>query len=299
MDLGDHSWSMVKREAPSSPGSPPAEQSYLQDRSRDGPAPDPLTTPPGDLDPLGPRRSLHSYVHFGHHGGSSSLAEELPLFTDLDQGSKLQVHKAAGLLVDPGDMYQTLALAAAQSQPGYEASSGAYMHSNANSPVYVPSSRVGSMIPSLSYPQPVSSHSVWPQTTPESPSYSTGASSRFHYPPSPPVNSGAPRESPGYSNSNQYGLSRPLSGTYPSPYNPYVAPQLSQLPSPWTGGHFDNTMLHSLQSRGTPLIRGPNGGESHRKHTVRQDTLFFFLLRVLRKCPLKIELSTSTNSRCS
>lgn len=281
MDLGDTSWSMVKREVSSNPGSP-AEQTYLPDSRRDGE----LRTPPSDLDALGHRRSdsrpLHSYVHFGHaHGSSlSGAAEDIPLFTDLDQGSKLVLPGGAHKLVDPADMYQTLALAAAQSQSGYDSSSGGYMHSSTNSPVYVPSSRVGSMIPSLPYlaaggsaqtNHGVSSHSVWSQSAPESPSYSTGsphASSRFHYPPSPPMNNGTPRDA-GYGNTlnvgtrEQYGLSRPLSGTYASPYSPYVSPQISQLPSPWTGGPFDNTMLHTLQSRGAPLIRGPNGGEKN------------------------------------
>ncbi|XP_056149068.1 transcription factor GATA-6 isoform X2 [Lampris incognitus] len=300
MDLGDNSWSMVKREVSSSPGSP-AEQSYLHgDSRREAPTAEELRSPapPSELDALAHRRSegrpLHSYVHFGHHhhhhhhhhsggsGGSGSLtpaAEDIPLFTDLDQGNKLVLsggsHKA-GLLVDPTDMYQTLAIAAAQSQTGYDSPSASYsMHSNPNSPVYVPSSRVGSMIPSLSYLQAsgstqpshaVTSHSVWSQSTPDSPSYSTGSphtANRFHYPPSPPMNNGAPRDT-GYTNTlnvsrDQYSLTRPLSGSYPSPYSPYVAPQLSQLPSPWTGGPFDNTMLHTLQSRGAPLIRGPNG----------------------------------------
>lgn len=280
MDLGEHSWSMVKREVSSSPGSP-AEHTYLPGDRRDASVE--LRTPPGELDVLGPRRadgrSLHSYLHFGHaHGGTLSAAEDLPLFTDLDQGSKLVLsagaHKAAGLLVDPADMYQTLAIAAAQSQTGYESSSAGYMHSNPNSPVYVPSSRVNPMISSLPYlqaggsaqPGHVSGHAVWSQSAPESPSYSAGSphtSSRFHYPPSPPMNNGTVRDS-SYSNTlnvsgrDQYGLSRPLSGTYASPYSPYVAPQ---LPSPWTGGAFDNTMLHTLQSRSAPLIRGPNGGK--------------------------------------
>lgn len=288
MDLGENSWSMVKREVSSSPGSP-AEQTYLPgDSRRDGPTSDDLRTPPSDLDALGhrrPDRSLHSYVHFGHHNNTLTTAEDIPLFTDLDQGGKLVLpggaHKT-GLLVDPTDMYQTLAIAAAQSQTGYDSSSGGYMHSNPNSPVYVPSSRVGSMIPSLSYLQAggsaqpnhaVSGHSVWSQSTTESPSYSTGsphASSRFHYPPSPPMNNGTPRDG-GYTNTlnvgsrDQYGLSRPLSGTYASAYSPYVAPQLSQLPSPWGGGPFDNTMLHTLQSRGAPLIRGPNGGKQKKR----------------------------------
>ncbi|XP_051944461.1 transcription factor GATA-6 [Hippocampus zosterae] len=292
MDLGESGWSMVKREASSSPGSP-AEPSYLQpgDSRRSGGAhsPDELRTPPGDLDVLQGARTLHPYAHFGAHGNplQSSGGEDVPLFTDLDQGGKLVLsggsHKA-GLLVDPSDMYQSLAIAAAQSQAGYESSSGgAYMHSNPNSPVYVTSSRVGSMIPSLSYLQggssaqpghahAVSGHSVWSQPAPESPSYGAGsphaASGRFHYPPSPPASNGASRDV-GYGNTlnaanraEQYGLPRPLGGAYPPAYSPYVTPplpQLPQLPSPWSGGPFDNGVLHTLQSRAAPLIRGPSG----------------------------------------
>ncbi|XP_029581147.1 GATA-binding factor 6-B [Salmo trutta] len=302
MDLGENSWSMVKQEVSSSPGSP-AEQSYLhggQDRREShGQAHDSegLRSPPttDQLDLVGHRRdegpgrpSLHSYVHFGHghHNNNTALpiTEDITLFTDLDQGNKLIIssgahpHHKGGLIVDPSDMYQTLAIAAAhQSQAGYDSPSGGYMHSNPNSPVYVPSSRVGPMISSLPYLQAsgsaqpshaVTSHSVWSQSTPESPSYSTGSphtSNRFHYPPSPPMNNVASRDN-GYSNPlnvgsrDQYGLPRPLGGSYASPYSPYVGPQLSQLSSPWPGGPFDNTMLHTLQSRGAPLtIRGPNG----------------------------------------
>lgn len=296
MDLGENIWSMVKREVSSSPGSP-AEQSYLHGGQgrRDSHAHDSdgLRSPlPSDqIDTVGHRRaegpgrsSLHSYVQFGH-GHHHNNTEDITLFTDLDQGNKLIIssgahpHHKGGLIVDPSDMYQTLAIAAAhQSQAGYDSPSGGYMHSNPNSPVYVPSSRVGPMIPSLPYLQAsgssqpshaVTSHSVWSQSTPESPSYSTGSphtSNRFHYPPSPPMNNGVPRDN-GYSNPlnvssrDQYGLSRPLSGSYTSPYSQYVGPQLSQLSSPWPGGPFDNTMLHTLQSRGAPLtIRGPNGG---------------------------------------
>lgn len=276
MDLGENSWSMVKREVSSSPGSP--AESYLPGDRRDGPAAEELRTAvsQSELDALGHRR--HSYVHFGHHSNGLGASEDMPLFTDLDQGSKLvlsgSTHKT-GLLVDPSEMYQTLAIAAAQTPSGYESSSGGYsMHSSPNSPVYVPSSRVGPMIPNLSYlqaggtqPSHVSSHSVWSQSAPESPSYNTGsphAASRFHYPPSPPMSNGTSRDT-AYSNTlnvgsrDQYGLSRSLGGSYPSPYSPYVTPQLSQLPSPWTSGPFDNTMLHTLQSRGAPLIRGPNG----------------------------------------
>lgn len=289
MDLGENSWSMVKREVTSSPGSP-AEQSYLHGDRRDRHTSDELRSPAPPqthLDTVGTRRtegrSLHSYVHFGHHNTALSSSEDITLFTDLDQGNKLIIsggaHKS-GLIVDPSDMYPTLAIAAAQSQGGYDSPTAGYMHSNPNSPVYVPTSRVGPMIPSIPYLQPngssqpshpVNSHSVWSQPTPESPSYSTGSphtSNRFHYSSSPPMNNGTSRDSSYTSPLNvnsrdQYNLTRPISGSYTSPYPPYVAPQLSQLSTPWPGGPFENSMLHSLQTRGASLsLRGPNGGTS-------------------------------------
>ncbi|XP_028329403.1 transcription factor GATA-6 [Gouania willdenowi] len=229
MELGDQ-WSSVKREVcSSSPGSP--DRSYLSADSR-GPR-----TPPD-------HRPLHSYVHFGHG------TEDLPLFTDLDQANKQ--------LVLGGDMYQTLALAAAQSAPGYEPSSssgGGYMHSSPAAPVFVPTSRMGSVIPGLSYLQAggAAQHgpSVWSQAAPESPDPSRS----FHYSPSPPISGGPARDSGYGPGRDQYGLGRPLSGGYP-PYPPYGPPQLA---SPWTGPPFDNSMLHSLQGRGGPLIRTPSG----------------------------------------
>ncbi|CDQ81775.1 unnamed protein product [Oncorhynchus mykiss] len=136
MDLGENIWSMVKREVSSSPGSP-AEQSYLHGGQgrRDSHAHDSegLRSPlPSDqIDTVGHRRaegsgrsSLHSYVQFGH-GHHHNNTEDITLFTDLDQGNKLIIssgahpHHKGGLIVDPSDMYQTLAIAAAhQSQAG-------------------------------------------------------------------------------------------------------------------------------------------------------------------------------------
>nr|XP_015209207.1 PREDICTED: transcription factor GATA-6 isoform X2 [Lepisosteus oculatus] len=286
MDLSERGWSMVKRQSSSSPGSSPAEQSYFSSSSdrRDRPASasGELRSPSAtSLDAEGNQltegRSLHSYVPFGHHSTLPS-SEDITLFTDLDQGNKLIISSGASkgsLIVDPSDMYQTLAIAASQGPAGYDSSAGSYMHSTAPSPVYVPTTRVGPMIPSIPYLQgsgssqpghAVSSHSVWPQPAPESPSYSASsphASNRYHYSPSPPMNNGASRDS-GYSNTlnvngrEQYStLTRSLSGSYPSPYSPYVGPQLSAA---WPSGPFENTMLHTLQTRGAPLpIRGPGG----------------------------------------
>ncbi|XP_026887620.2 transcription factor GATA-6 [Electrophorus electricus] len=282
MDLGENNWSMVKREVSSSPGSP-AEHSYIHGDRRDRHTSDELrsSAPPTPLD-AGNRRTesrpLHSYVHFGHPVNALPNSEDITLFTDLDQSNKLIIsggaHKA-GLIVDPSDMYQTLAIA--QTQATYDSPSAGYMHSNPNSPVYVPTSRVGPMIPSLPYLQPgvssqpshaISSHSVWSQSTPESPSYNTGSphtSNRFHYSPSPPMNNGTSRDS-SYSNPlnangrDQY-LPRSIGGSYTSPYPPYVAPQLPQLPTAWPGTPFDNSMLHSLQTRGAPLPVRPGPGD--------------------------------------
>ncbi|XP_048866099.1 transcription factor GATA-6 isoform X1 [Brienomyrus brachyistius] len=278
MDLGENSWSMVKREVSSSPASP-AEQSYLHGDRRDRHASEDLrSSPPAHLDTVGSRRpegrSLHSYVHFGHPGNTLPGSEDITLFTDLDQANKLIISSAGhkgGLIVDPSDMYQTLAIAAAQTQAGYDAPAASYMHSTTASPVYVPTSRVGPMMSSLPYMQgtgasqtshAVTNHSVWSQPAPESPSYSTGsphASNRFPYSPSPPMNNGTSRDS-SYGNPlnvngrDQYSLTRPLNGSYPSPYSPYVAPQ---LPTAWPGGPFDGTMLHTLPSRPPLPIRGP------------------------------------------
>lgn len=271
MDLGEHSWSTVKREVSSNPGSP-SEQICVHGERRDD-----LRTSP--LDPAGSRRAdtrpLASYAAFGHPVSS----DEVPLFADLDQAAKLSAHKTAGIVVDPGDMYSTLA--------AYESPSAAYMHSSPNSPVYVPTSRVGPMIPSLPYLQPsaaasqpshaVSSHAAWSQPAPESPSsYSTGSphatSTRFHYSPSPPVNNGTARDSTYQSALNASGreqfLSRPLSGSYSGPYAPYVGAQLPQIPTAWPAGPFDNSMLHSLQSRAAPLSIRPGPTGKKKIHTL-------------------------------
>lgn len=265
MDLAEHSWSTVKREVSSNPGSPTHQTCVLGDRTERHVAPDSLRSPGAGtpLDPAGTRRTDPRTLPFYSAFGS----DEVPLFADLDQTGKLGAHKS-GLIVDPGDMYSTLA---------YEPA--AYMHSNPNSPVYVPTSRVGPMIPSLPYLQPsgasqsghaVSGHAAWPQSAPESPSsYSTGSphatSGRFHYSPSPPMNNGTVRDSSypsalNPSSREQY-LSRPLSGSYTGPYAPYVGAQLPQMPPAWPPAPFDNSMLHTLQSRAAPLsIRpGPAG----------------------------------------
>ncbi|MBN3288873.1 GATA6 factor, partial [Polyodon spathula] len=284
MDLSEPNWSTVKRLSSRSPGPSPAEQNSFNSDRRDRPdsASEKLRSPSAtnlDTEENQPTegRSLHSYVHSGHHI-SLPRSEDVTLFTDLDHGNKLIISSGnfkGSLVVDPSDMYQTLAMAAAQGPAGYDTSASSFMHSTTTSPVYVPTTRVGPMISGITYLQgsgasqpghAVSNHSVWSQPASESPSYSTGsphASNRFHYSPSPPVNNGASRDG-NYSNTlnvngrDQYSpLARPLNGSYPSPYSPYVG---AQLTTAWPTGPFDNTMLHTLQNRGAPIpIRAPNG----------------------------------------
>uniref|UniRef100_A0A8C5N0B7 GATA binding protein 6 n=1 Tax=Leptobrachium leishanense TaxID=445787 RepID=A0A8C5N0B7_9ANUR len=219
----------------------------------------------------------HHHHHFGlSHLSSLPSPEDLILFRDLDHINKLILpnrDSRFGALPEPsGDMYQTLTITAAQGPVGYDGSPGSYMHSAASSPVYVPTTRVGSMLTSISYLQgsgasqgshSVNNHSVWTQPSSESSSYNNSsphATNRYHYSPSPPMANGAARDG-GYSNSingrDQYTpLTRSLNGSYPSPYQ-YMTPPLT---SAWSSGHFDSPMLHSLQGRPTPIqMRGAVG----------------------------------------
>ncbi|XP_069092256.1 transcription factor GATA-4 [Pleurodeles waltl] len=165
-------------------------------------------------------------------------------------------------------MYQGLSMASNHGPPSYEGA-GSFMHSpSAASPVYVPTTRVGSILPSLPYlqgggssQQAGSGHSVWGQTGSEPPVYSPGPSapSRFSFASSPPMSAASSREV-GYSTplalstNGRDQFSRGLSGAYPSPYQAYVSPDMG---SPWTSSPFESPMLQNLQSRGGP------GGARH------------------------------------
>ncbi|KAM4692822.1 transcription factor GATA-4 isoform 1-T3 [Discoglossus pictus] len=172
-------------------------------------------------------------------------------------------------------MYQSIAMAANHGPPSYEAAGG-FMHgAAATSPVYVPTTRVTSMIPSLPYLQtsgssqqgsPVSNHNMWVQAGAESSPYNPGSSHppvspRFSFSSSPPITAPSSREvsysSPLAMSSNgreQYG--RSLGATYSSPYPAYVSPDMGTA---WTASPFDTSMLHNLQNRGGPgTPRHPN-----------------------------------------
>lgn len=177
-------------------------------------------------------------------------------------------------------MYQSLAMAANPGPPAYEGAGG-FMHSAAAaSPVYVPTTRVTSMLPSLPYLQssgssqqgsPVSSHSIWTQPGAESAAYNPGSSHppvspRFSFSTSTPIPATSSREAAAaYSSSlnlsangrEQY--SRGFGSSYSSPYPAYMSPEMATT---WTSSPFDSPMLHNLQSRGTPAAaRHANIGE--------------------------------------
>ncbi|KAM6457352.1 transcription factor GATA-6 isoform 1-T6 [Liasis olivaceus] len=209
--------------------------------------------------------------------------EDLLLFADLDQANKLiwSSRASAKLSPDPAppppvveDMYHhPHAHPHPQSLQGstYDGASpgsggGGFVPSTAGSPVYVPTTRVGSMLPYLQNPTgagQAGGPSAWPpQGAPESPSSSYGASSggcahpasgRFAYPAgSPPASNGAPREPAAYSPREQF---RPLNGSY---YGPYMGAQFS--PPGW-GSPFDNSLLHCLPSRATTLAVRPSSAD--------------------------------------
>ena len=179
-------------------------------------------------------------------GGALSSWEDLLLFTDLDQAataSKLLWSSRGAKLSpfapeQPEEMYQTLAALSSQGPAAYDGAPGGFVHSAAaaaaaaaaaSSPVYVPTTRVGSMLPGLPYLQGAGggpanhaggagAHPGWPQASADSPPYGSAGgaaaggaagpgsassaaahvSARFPYSPSPPMANGAARDPGGY-----------------------------------------------------------------------------------------------------
>ncbi|KAG2467737.1 transcription factor GATA-4 [Polypterus senegalus] len=171
-------------------------------------------------------------------------------------------------------MYQGIAMTANHGPPSYEGSPSFVNNPAASSPVYVPTSRVTSMIPALPYLQPpstsqqgssASSHSMWAQAgveagvayNPGSSSHPSHVSSRFSFSASPPITASGSsvRETSAYTVREQYG-GRSFGSTYHNPYQAYVG---SDMGAAWPPAAFDNPVLHSLQSRGVPgTVRHPN-----------------------------------------
>ncbi|XP_029468400.1 transcription factor GATA-5 [Rhinatrema bivittatum] len=164
-------------------------------------------------------------------------------------------------------MYQSVTLAPNHGQSAYSHDSSTFVHAPASSPVYVPPSRVPSMLPALPYLQGCDSahqshhlggHPGWAQTASEASAFNPSSphtASGFSYSHSPPIGSNPARDgayqSPlvmGGSGREQYGgaLVRSVGGAYSSPYAAYVGPE---MPPSWGAGPFESSVLHSLQSR--------------------------------------------------
>lgn len=182
------------------------------------------------------------------------------------------------------NMYQSLALSSNQSP--YSHDTGNYIHPSASSPVYVPTTRVPAMLPTLptlSYLQPCESphqahglggHHGWPQTATDSSSFTASSSHPphgFSYSHSPPASSNTGRDttyqSPlvlgNSSRADQYGggLVRSVGGSYSSPYA-YMSPEMAT--SSWTPGPLESGVM-SLQGR--------HGGLSRKRSALgKQDT---------------------------
>ncbi|XP_057256849.1 transcription factor GATA-5 isoform X2 [Pezoporus wallicus] len=166
-------------------------------------------------------------------------------------------------------MYQGLALAPNHGQSAYSHDSSNFLHSSAGSPVYVPTTRVPSVLQTLPYLQgcePHQSHlgnpAGWGQSSGEAAAFNAGSPhppSGFSYTHSPPGSSPPGRDGAyqgplllGGGGREQYGnaLVRSVNGSYSSPYPAYVTPE---IPPSWTAGHFESSVLHSLQTRQAAL----------------------------------------------
>ncbi|XP_042688393.1 transcription factor GATA-5 [Centrocercus urophasianus] len=166
-------------------------------------------------------------------------------------------------------MYQGLALAPNHGQSAYSHDSGNFLHSSTGSPVYVPTTRVPSVLQTLPYLQSCEPHQShlgnppgWAQSSGETTAFNAGSPhppSGFSYPHSPPGSSPPGRDGAyqgplllGGGGREQYGnaLVRSVNGSYSSPYPAYVTPE---LPPSWTAGHFESSVLHSLQTRQAAL----------------------------------------------
>ncbi|OXB67883.1 hypothetical protein ASZ78_005565 [Callipepla squamata] len=166
-------------------------------------------------------------------------------------------------------MYQGLALAPNHGQSAYTHDSSNFLHSSAGSPVYVPTTRVPSVLQTLPYLQSCEPHQShlgnppgWAQSSGETTAFNAGSPhppSGFSYPHTPPGSSPPGRDGAyqgplllGGGGREQYGnaLVRSVNGSYSSPYPAYVTPE---LPPSWTAGHFESSVLHSLQTRQAAL----------------------------------------------
>ncbi|XP_044306257.1 transcription factor GATA-4 isoform X2 [Varanus komodoensis] len=162
-------------------------------------------------------------------------------------------------------MYPSLAMTANHGAPAYEGTGG-FMPGTAATSVYIPTTRVPTMISNLTYLQgnsssqqgsPVSSHSIWTQPGAESVAYNPGTSHpsvspRFPFATSSPIPATPSREAAAYSGSlsREPYAARSFSGSYSGPYPAtYMSPELGTT---WTSAPFDSSVLHNLPNRGNP-----------------------------------------------
>nr|XP_054594538.1 GATA-binding factor 5-B isoform X1 [Nothobranchius furzeri] len=153
-------------------------------------------------------------------------------------------------------------------QPPYPHDTGSYIHPSASSPVYVPTSRVPAMLPTLPYlqtfdpPQPHQSHGLsghhsWTQGAADGSSFplSSHPTHGFSYSHSPNVSTGTGLEATFQSSlvlgngarADQYGggLVRSVGGSVSSPYA-YMGPDMAT--SSWTQGPCESGVI-GLQGR--------------------------------------------------
>ncbi|XP_075701341.1 transcription factor GATA-5 [Rhinoderma darwinii] len=151
-------------------------------------------------------------------------------------------------------MYQ--ALTSNHGQSAYPHDSANFLHPTANP--YMQTGRVPTVLQPFPYLQScdsphqghhLGSHSAWTQAANENHAFNASSPhtpSGFSYSHSPPVGNNAGREgafqSPLMTTER---LMRTVNGSYSSPYQ-YVSPE---MPPSWATGHFDSSMLHSLQGR--------------------------------------------------
>ncbi|XP_060631142.2 transcription factor GATA-6 [Anolis sagrei] len=296
MALAEGGWCLLKRRSPdeapfpSLPSPSPPSPSSSSGCSPGGGGPASARTfkqEPGEGLPESGRALLGPFVPLPPPPPSSSSSswEDVILLADLDQANKLLWSSRAKPAPDPlEDMYHHhhhhhhhpshLQSGAYDSSPpgGGGGTTGASPSVGGGfgppSPVYVPTTRVGSMLPYMQSPQ---APSGWPaQADSPSPSYGScggggggaggggggGSSGRFasYATSSPPAANGAPRDPYGAAREQL----RPLNGAY---YGPYMGAQFAAAAAaagPGWGSPFDSSHLIHFPARAAPLsVRGP------------------------------------------
>ncbi|XP_003219723.1 transcription factor GATA-6 [Anolis carolinensis] len=280
MAVAEGGWCLLKRRSPDEAPFPSLPPSPPSPSSSSGCSPGGARTfkqEPGEGLPEGGRALLGPFVPLPPPSSSSSSWEDVILLADLDQANKLLWSSRAnpGAAAAAEDMYHHhhhhhhpshLQSGAYDSSPpggGTGASPSVGGGFGPPSPVYVPTTRVGAMLPYMQSPQAPSGWPAQAAVASDSPSPSYGScgggggaaaagghpgSGRFapYATGSPPAANGAAREQ-----------LRPLNGAY---YGPYVGAQFAAAAAagPGWGSPFDSSHLLHFPARASPLaVRGP------------------------------------------